>query len=331
MYTWDIRGRLKTVAMPNGETVNYNYDALGRRTSRTSNNQTTNFVYDGQDVVQDKQGSNNVNYLNGLGIDNKLKVDNKYFLKDHLGSTIGLINSSGNLVESQKYEAFGRATGSLSTRYGYTGREYDADTKLNYYRARWYDAEQGRFISSDPIGFQAGENFYSYVSNKPITANDPSGLQGESSFPPTTLDKDDCQDESCKKDAEVMISLFYDTVVWMNENGRRVQGSGKAWGWFNNFSSSVNAIGNFLSEKIAGRRPFVEVEGCIIQADLMKEVLEANKHRLKNKWDFDIGNDYKLGISFHKWVKATPRSNQKCPTLRFDTWANFWSVLNKGQ
>jgi RHS repeat-associated protein len=176
MYTWDIRGRLKTVAMPNGETVNYNYDALGRRTSRTSSNQTTNFVYDGQDVVQDKQGSNNVNYLNGLGIDDKLKVDNKYFLKDHLGSTIGLTNTSGSLVESQKYEAFGKATGSLSTRYGFTGREYDADTKLNYYRARWYDLEQGRFISSDPIGFQAGENFYSYVGNSPFNGTDPFGL-----------------------------------------------------------------------------------------------------------------------------------------------------------
>jgi RHS repeat-associated protein len=177
MYTWDIRGRLKTVAMPNGETVNYNYDALGRRTSRTSSNQTTNFVYDGADVVQDKQGSNNVNYLNGLGIDDKLKVDNKYFLKDHLGSTIGLTNTSGNLVESQKYEAFGKASGSLSTRYGFTGREYDADTKLNYYRARWYDAEQGRFLSSDPIGFNAGENFYSYVGNSPLNFTDPFGLQ----------------------------------------------------------------------------------------------------------------------------------------------------------
>jgi RHS repeat-associated protein len=175
-YNWDVRGRLKNVALPNGETVNYNYDVLGRRTSRTSSNQTTNFVYDGADVVQDKQGSNNVNYLNGLGIDDKLKVDNKYFLKDHLGSTIGLTNTSGNLVESQKYEAFGKATGSLSTRYGYTGREYDADTKLNYYRARWYDAEQGRFLSSDPIGFKAGENFYSYVGNSPMNKKDPSGL-----------------------------------------------------------------------------------------------------------------------------------------------------------
>jgi RHS repeat-associated protein len=126
--------------------------------------------------VQDKQGSNIVNYLNGLGIDDKLKVDNKYFLKDHLGSTIGLMNTSGSLVKSQKYEAFGKATGSLSTRYGYTGREYDSDTKLNYYRARWYDAEQGRFISSDPIGFYAGLNFYSYVRNKPTMYTDAWGL-----------------------------------------------------------------------------------------------------------------------------------------------------------
>jgi RHS repeat-associated protein len=175
MYTWDVRGRLKSVALPNGETVNYNYDALGRRTSRTSNNQTTNFVYDGQDVVADV-GSSTADYLNGVGIDDKLKINDKYFIKDHLGSTIGLTNSSGSLVESQKYEAFGKATGSLSTRYGFTGREYDTDTKLNYYRARWYDAEQGRFISSDPIGFKAGENFYGYVGNSPMNKKDPSGL-----------------------------------------------------------------------------------------------------------------------------------------------------------
>jgi hypothetical protein len=100
--------------MPNGQNVSYNYDALGRRMSRTSGSNTTNFVYDGQDVVADT-GSSSAEYLNGLGIDDKLKVDNKYFLKDHLGSTIGLTSATGSLVESQKYEAFGKSSGSLST------------------------------------------------------------------------------------------------------------------------------------------------------------------------------------------------------------------------
>ena len=62
------------------------------------------------------------------------------------------------------------------TRYGYTGRERDEQTGLNYYRARWQDPQQGRFISQDPIGFNSGTaNFYEYVGNNPILFNDPSG------------------------------------------------------------------------------------------------------------------------------------------------------------
>ena len=182
-YNWDARGRLTSASLPNGQSVSYNYDALGRRSARTANNQTTNFIYDGADVVQDKQGVSQTNYLNGAGIDDKLKVSsnqtgNLYFLTDHLGSTQGLTGASGNIAEWQRYTSFGESdvTNSL-TRYGFTGREKDADTNLIYYRARWYDAEQGRFISQDPIGFAGGNtNLYSYVSNNPVSKTDPTGL-----------------------------------------------------------------------------------------------------------------------------------------------------------
>ena len=62
-------------------------------------------------------------------------------------------------------------------RYGYTGREQDGETGLDYYRARYYDAANGRFISVDPIGFEAGDtNLYRYVGNNSTNSTDPSGM-----------------------------------------------------------------------------------------------------------------------------------------------------------
>jgi RHS repeat-associated protein len=46
----------------------------------------------------------------------------------------------------------------------------------SYYRARYYDAGRGRFISEDPLGFIGGVDFYSYVLNRPIQMSDPQGL-----------------------------------------------------------------------------------------------------------------------------------------------------------
>ncbi len=85
--------------------------------------------------------------------------------------------ASGQLLERITYDGFGNSAGSTRTRYGYTGRESDSDTGLIYYRARWYEPQQGRFISEDPIGFGGGKNFYAYVENNPISFTDPLGLQ----------------------------------------------------------------------------------------------------------------------------------------------------------
>lgn len=99
-----------------------------------------------------------------------------YFVADHLSSTRALMDSAGNVVEQVSYDSFGDSAGSALTRYGYTGRERDADTGLYYYRARWYDPQQGRFISEDPIGLAGGINLYGYVANNPLRFTDPSGL-----------------------------------------------------------------------------------------------------------------------------------------------------------
>ena len=120
-------------------------------------------------------------------------------MTDHLGSTVALTDANGAITSSTTYDSFGNAipkqaagsaassagnaassTGSavpnIATSYRYTGREYDEDTGLYYYRNRWYDPEIGRFISEDPIGFAGGDiNLYGYVGNNPLSFTDPSG------------------------------------------------------------------------------------------------------------------------------------------------------------
>jgi RHS repeat-associated protein len=67
--------------------------------------------------------------------------------------------------------------------YAFTGREWEPEAGLHYYRARYYDPRIGRFISEDPIGLRAGVNLYAYVLGNPVTAVDPFGLDAETSSP----------------------------------------------------------------------------------------------------------------------------------------------------
>jgi len=185
-FGWDFENRLTQVVTPASESVSYKYDALGRRIQRAgSDGVGTNFTYDGQDVIKDvNNDGSTVDYLNGPGIDNKVRqtstVKKKstafYFATDHLGSTTALTNDKGHVVDEITYDAFGNGTGSKETRYDYTGRERDPLTGLMYYRARWYDPQIGRFISEDPIGLAGGINQFAYVGNSPQNAKDPSGL-----------------------------------------------------------------------------------------------------------------------------------------------------------
>jgi RHS repeat-associated protein len=180
-YQWDGRGRLTQVQLPDGQSVSYGYDAIGRLSSRTSGGSTTSYLYDRLDVVRDTgSDGSRIDYINGPGTDKKLRQssagEGSYFLQDHLGSTIALTDAGGNVLERQSYEPFGAGTASSRTRFGYTGRERDPSTGLLHYRARWQDPEQGRFLTEDPIGYSGGGNVYAYVGNNPLTFVDPLGL-----------------------------------------------------------------------------------------------------------------------------------------------------------
>lgn len=121
----------------------------------------------------------------GPGIDQPISLfrsgENYYYHSDALGSIYQMTDSSENIVKSYDYSAFGQIiseSGSLPFEnvFTYTGREYDSDSGLYYYRARYYDAEIGRFLSRDQIGLAGGINLYVYAGNNPIVLLDPNGL-----------------------------------------------------------------------------------------------------------------------------------------------------------
>ncbi len=209
-FAWDHRNRLTritdrpSVGGQPTQVVEFTYDALNRRIAKkvdatpadAVDGTITYFVYDGSDVLVelfDADGSGpapatkSMRYLHGPAVDQVLAQEDasgnvQWMLTDHLGTVHDLVNNSGAVVNHLKYDSYGNVISesnpSVKTRYRFTGREFDAETGLQYYRARYYDAAIGRFISEDPIGLSAGDvNMYRYVGNIPISATDPEGMK----------------------------------------------------------------------------------------------------------------------------------------------------------
>ncbi len=170
------------------KTIAYSYDVNDRRISKKIDGVVAErYVYDGANIalVFDGAGVQTHRYLYGTGVDQILADERGgsvvWALADNLGTVRDVVDGGGVVLNHVTYDSFGKvvsqSNASVEFRYGYTGREADSETGLDYYRARYYDASTGRFISEDPIGFNAGDtNLYRYVGNSPTNAIDPSGL-----------------------------------------------------------------------------------------------------------------------------------------------------------
>jgi RHS repeat-associated protein len=97
---------------------------------------------------------------------------------NRLGSVIAVTDAAGVRTDRYVYTPYGVETdagGSSGNPFRYTGRRWDEETELYYYRARYYWPEIGRFLEIDPIGYADQMNLYAYVGNSPLMATDPSG------------------------------------------------------------------------------------------------------------------------------------------------------------
>jgi RHS repeat-associated protein len=111
-----------------------------------------------------------------------------WYLADHLGSTRGLMNSSGSLSDNITYDAFGNVTSesapSVGDRLKFAGGTLDSTTGLYYFGARSYSPATASWLSQDPLGLAPDSNPYRYVSNQATGMTDPSGLCGAGGINP---------------------------------------------------------------------------------------------------------------------------------------------------
>ncbi len=187
-YTYDLNSKLIAV---DGTVGTYAYDALGRRISKTTAQGTTHYYYVGDQMVEEYVSDMlHASYLYGNNIDEVLQMKQGnsiyYYHTNHLGSTMALTDSVGKQQERVVYDVYGAPTfinnagqeiakSSVNNTILFTGREYDYESNIYYFRARSQHPQIGRFMQHDPLMYVDGMNDLNYVNNNIVNFIDPWG------------------------------------------------------------------------------------------------------------------------------------------------------------
>jgi RHS repeat-associated protein len=160
----------------------------------------TRYFHDGARIIEEQDAAKTTlaTYTYGNYIDEVLTMNRAgqtfYYHQNSLWSVEAITNAAANVVERYAYDAYGvpkimnaagapvpsnswgTAHSAIGNPWMFTGRQFDEETGLYYYRARYYDPVMGRFVQRDALGYLDGVNLYQYVRGNPIVRNDPFGF-----------------------------------------------------------------------------------------------------------------------------------------------------------